>query len=413
MNTLMKKRVIIHIFLLLTLPAFFLSCSKDEDPGPDVLLPKTDGFYIFGTNTIAEAPTDVDARMARAILDVSKAPNVENIAGVYGKFLYIGADSKIQFAEVTNGAGTVFGATGGGDVTVGTDIGNVPVNDMVIHGTLAKDAAAINVSEEGLYYAFVNANTGFFTLTKVNPNIIGDATPGNWGTGSFLPMTFTSTDSTVFEVTDLTLKGESGYRYRLADGWHFYQEENAITTLSSLGVASYGESWALPENEIGFFLENAPHQQTGIYTVRLVYHADTGEWEEKKIKTGEVLIDYSAFEMGIIGNAYTGGNFNGDGTALGLHTPVKNGNVYTWTWTNADLLAEGEFIFLEDGTWGGLQIDYTGATVGGTAVANGKIKDATAAGKEFHNFYVVTAGQYDITLVIDAESNTRTVTINE
>lgn len=409
----MKQRFIMQIFLLLTLSVFFVSCDKDEDPGPDVLLPKTDGFYIFGTSTIAEAPTDDNARMARAILDVSKTPNVENLPGVYGKFLYIGADSEIQFAEVSNGTGTVFGATGGGTVTVGTDVGNVPINDMVIHGTLKKNEAAIHVADEGLYYAFVNANTGFFTLAKVKANIIGDATPGHWETGTFLPVKSSTPESTVFEITDLTLMGESGYRYRLNDGWHFYQEENAITTLSSLGVESYGESWPLPENDIGFYLDNAPHQQTGIYTVRLTYTASTGEWTEEKIKTGEVVIDYSNYEMGIIGNAYDGGNFNGDGTALGLHVPVKNGNVYTWTWNNAALLADGEFIFLEDGTWGGLQIDYTGATVNGTAVDSGKIKDATAAGKEFHNFYVATAGQYDITLVIDAAANTKTVTINE
>ena len=37
--------------------------------------------------------------------------------------------------------------------------------------------------------------------------------------------------------------------------------------------------------------------------------------------------------------------------------------------------------------------------------------DATAAGKEYHNFYVATEGKYDITLAVDGKTNTNTVTI--
>jgi hypothetical protein len=75
------------------------------------------------------------------------------------------------------------------------------------------------------------------------------------------------------------------------------------------------------------------------------------------------------------------------------------------------LIQDREFIFLEDGAWGGVQIDFPGATNGGAAITGGDIVDATTKEKEFHNYYVVEGGTYDITLAIDAAANTRTVTI--
>jgi hypothetical protein len=409
------KRLLLR-FLLLTAATslLFITSCDDDEAAPQELLPKLDGLYIYGSNTIAATSTEPAARMDRAILDHGKAPNVEDQEGVYGKFLYIGANSTIKFVHVVDEVGTVLGAQDGGTVSNGLDVGNVPIDDMVIHGTLEADADEIAVAEEGLYYAFVNINTGFFLISRVEPDMIGDATPGQWATGTDLPLKSVSKDSAVFEITGLTLHGESGYRYRLNEGWHFYQEENVLTTLSSLGVLSYGESWPLPANDIGFFLDNAPHQQNGVYTVKLKYDAATEQWSEKKTRTGNILIDYSSHNMAIIGDATADGSFNGDGTGgYQAHNPVKAGNVYTWTWNDVALIQDKEFIFLEDATWGGLQIDFAGASVGGDAVTSSKIIDATTApvNGPYHNFHVMTGGTYDITLVINAETDARTITI--
>lgn len=411
----MKKLFILQLLLLLVAtPLIFTSCDDEED-APKELLPKLDGFYIYGTNTIAASAVEPAARMSLAILDHGKAPNVEDEAGVYGKFLFIGANSKIKFAEVKAEVGTVYGAENGGTVENGLDVGNVPIDDNVIHGTLLADGPEIEVAEAGLYYAFANVNTGFFVLVHIEANMIGDATPGQWATGTALPQKSATVDSTVFELTNLTLKGESGYRYRINNGWHAYQEAEVLTTLSSLGVVSYGESWPLPTNDIGFYLENAPHQQTGIFTVKLKYIAATDEWVEKKTRTGNVLTDYSNHNMAIIGDATANGSFNGDGTGgFGAHKPTKAGNVYTWTWNDVPMLDEKQFIFLQDATWGKLQIDYLGAAVSGSAITNTKIIDATTApvNGPHHNFHVLEAGTYDVTLVINAQTDARTITIS-
>lgn len=412
----MKKLIYLLLAaLLLATPLLFTSCD-DGGEDPKELLPKLDGFYVFGTNTVAETAVEPAARMKRAILDHGKAPNVENEDGVYGKFMYIGAGAEIKFAEVTGEEGVVYGATDGGSIDNGLDVGNVPIDDNVIHGTLLEDGPAIQVASEGLYYVFANANTGLFVIMRVKANMIGDATPGQWETGTELPQKSVNKDSAVFEKTELTLKGESGYRYRFNNGWHVYQEENVTTTMSSLGVLSYADSWAAGVNDIGFFLDNAPHQQTGIFTVKLKYDAATDEWSEKKTRTGNVLVNYSEHSMAIIGDATDGGSFNGDGTGgFGADTPVKDGNIYTWTWNDVTLIQDKEFIFLQNATWGGLQIDYAGAAVSGDAITAGDIIDATAApvSGPYHNFHVINGGHYDITLVINAETDGRTITINQ
>lgn len=412
----MKKLLFPKLMLMLMAAVFFTSCGDDAaETEPEVLTPKMDGVYVFGTNTIAEDALDPNARMSLAVLDPSQGAEVESMEGVYGKFMYIGANSTIQFAEVVDEVGTTYGAAGGGTLEHASEIPNVPVNDEVIHGTLEADAAAINVNEEGLYYVFLNTNDDTFVLMRVEANMIGDATEAQWAEGTPLPQVFVSEDSAVFEATNLPLNGASGYRHRFNDGWAVYQDPN-IVTLSSLGVESYGEAWDAGVYDIGFFLDNIPHHEDGMYTVRLTYNAATNEWSETKIKTGELAVDYSAVEMGLFGNAYI--NAAGDTATwtagvdgFELHTPTVDGNVYTWSWDAVDLIQDREFIFLENGEWGGLQIDYAGAAVQGAAVDNKQVVDATTVGGEYHNFFVAEEGTYDVNLVIDAETGARTVNI--
>ena len=416
----MKPLRMLLCLIILALPVFFLSCSDDGEEEPVIPPPNLEGMYIHGTNNIAVLATDEGAKMNLALLDPNQGAKVESMDGIYGKFLYIGAGGKIQFTEVVDVNGTkvaaVYGAAGGGSVDSASVVGNVAIKDVVIHGTLVENGQEVNVAEEGLYYAYVDTNDYSFVLMKVKGQIIGDATVNMWASGTSLPQIYVSKDSSVFQATNVPLKGSSGYRYRFNDGWHVHQDPN-IVTLSSLGVPSYGEAWDTGVNNIGFHLDNIPHKQDGLYTVRLKYTAATGEWKETKIRTGDyvVPVDYSAYNMQIIGDATANGSWNGDGSGgYGGHTPSKDGNVYTWTWNDAPLLVDKEFIFLQDATWGKFQLDYSQATVNGTAISNSKIIDATTApvNGPYHNFHVMEAGSYDVTLVIDAATGTKTITIN-
>lgn len=414
----MKKLFSLSFMMLLAAlvgsSLFFSSCDGDDPVEPPPPPPKLDGLYVFGTNTVATLATDLEARMNLAQLDVKQGAKVENIDGVYGKYMYIGANSTISFMEVSAGVAKTFGAANGGTTSLGTDLGNVPINDNVIHGELLVDGPAIKVETEGLYYTYLNKNDNTFLIVPVKAQIMGDATKLQWTAGTPLPVKSVSKNESIFEATGVELYADHGYRYRINDGWHVYQSTD-IVTLSSLGVAEgWVEANAKDHNDIGFFLENAPHKETGIFTVNLKYDAGTGEWTETKTKTGNILVNYTDYQMGLFGNAYflsegVEGNWGSGTDGYGLHKPVKAGNVYTWTWDNVQLIQDREFIFLQDGTWGGLQIDYLGATNGGAAVTDGKIVDATTKGGEYHNYFVAEAGSYDVTLVINAETSARTI----
>jgi len=408
----MRKLLLTQLMMMLFASVCFMACD-DGDDEPKILLPKLDGFYVYGTNTVAAEPSEPNARMNLAQLDKGKSPNHESEDGVYGKFMYIGANSEISFAEVIDEVGTVYGSSDAA-VANGTDLG-YSVNDDVVHGSLTAKADPITITEEGLYYVFVNRTTNLFIAMPVKADMIGDATPLEWGGGTGLPVKSTSKDETIFEATNVKLLDGHGYRYRLNDGWHVYFEENVLHTMSSLGVAEgWVEANAKDHNDIGFFYENAPHKVTGMYTVTLKYTASTGIWTETKVKTGNVLIDYTNYTVGIIGSAIEGTSWNGDGTGgYGMKKPVKAGNVYTWTWSNTALIKDGQFIFLQDATWGKMLIDYPGATVSGTAVTEGKVinaKNPPISGADA-NYGVVTAGNYDIVLEIDAAAETRKVII--
>lgn len=422
-----KLSSLLSAVLLLSVPMYFYSCSKSSDNGPTVLLPKLEGYYVYGTNTVATQPTDQNARLALAVLDHTKKAAIDNLAGVYGKLMYIGANSTINFAVIdANGNGTVYGADKGGSYDSASVVPHVNEKDKVVHGTLKKNGQAINITEEGLYYTFLKANTDTMTfiVMKLRPNITGDY--NSWGNPGYALSTlkFTSVDSTVFEGTNIPMKAAFGYRYRYNNGWAVYEDDNSVVTLSSLGVADYGASWAAGWNDIGLYNDNIPQHDDGLFTVRLSYKASDNSWKETKIKTAELPIDYTNANVGLEGNAYVyapqdTGAWKADGTdGYELKTPTvsNSGKTFTWTWANVSLIEGREFIFLQDATWGhGLQLDGSNVTLTGTAIDAGDIVDATTLGEQYHNLNVVTAGAYDIILVIDQSVTpfTKTVTINE
>ena len=135
--------------------------------------------------------------------------------------------------------------------------------------------------------------------------------------------------------------------------------------------------------------------------------ADAGEAEK-------VLVDYTNCQMELVGSgvveqtgttpdtAWSWGNVllaSNDGK------PTKNADVYTWTWNNVQLSAEGWKVrVLNAAESGGVaSFDLGDGAVDKTASPN--VQESGDG-----NIYV-TAGTYNITLVIDSEASTKTVTI--
>ncbi|WP_159583300.1 hypothetical protein [Marinoscillum sp. 108] len=404
MRTIYFKRLMLLAMVLFS--SLLISCGEDDGPKePEVLLPNLDGLYVYGTSTVAAEPGGAASKINLAILDPGQGAQVESMDGVFGKFIHIGANSTISFAYVSGGEGVVYGADGGGSLDSANTVGGV-INDKVIHGTLVQDADPINVTNAGLYYVFVNINTESFTLMEVKANMIGDATELQWSAGTALALKSSDNDKTVFEGTGLALTGATGYRYRFNDGWHVYSDET-IVTLSSLGVPSYGDAWDSGINDLGFYLDNIPHKETGIFTVTLTYTASTGEWEEVKTKTGDLENDYSSLEIGWFGNAYLIDGAEPSeqwGTVHLVKTPTKDLKLYNWTWT-IELIEDRSFVLRDpDGTvW---------ITHGGAAKVGGAFDDGDIIKEEGQdNYFVVTPGIYEVTFTINSEDDGRTLTM--
>ncbi|WP_207432265.1 hypothetical protein [Sabulibacter ruber] len=398
-------------FLLLTLLSFTLFSCFEENEIPDgvPLEPKLEGMYVYGSNTIASAATDPTARMNRAVLDPGKGAKVNNMPGIYGQFMYVGANSTLQFTEAKEGVSTVYGAVGGGTRGVGTSAGHTGFTDEFIYGTLEANAPAIQVTDEGLYYVFVNSNDKTFRMVRVQGNIIGDATPGQWATSTALPMVYTSKDSTVFEAKNIPLKGAAGYRYRIGNGWEVFNDNN-IVTFTNFGVPNYGVAWDTRINNIGYYTDNIPNHDNGMFTVRLKYTAATGAWKETKIRTGDLLINYANTQVGFFGNAYylPSGAEGAWNEPYEVKLPTLNGNTYTWTWEDVRLIEGREFVILENGTWGGLMFFYNNNLARtGEAFTSGKISNPGTN----ENFLVATGGTYDITLSINGVTDAKTLNI--
>ena len=127
-----------------------------------------------------------------------------------------------------------------------------------------------------------------------------------------------------------------------------------------------------------------------------------------------VIIDYTNCQMELVGSGvaaqdgatadlvWTWGNVL---LASNGGKPVKAGDVYTWTWNNVVLTADGWKVrVLNAAESGGVaNFDLGDGSVDKTASPN-------AQASNDGNIYV-TAGTYNITLVIDAATDTKTVTV--
>lgn len=384
------------------------SCKPEPEDPTDIVVeyPGLSGLYVHGTNTIASKPESA-GKVSAASLDPARGGMVDSVSGIYGRFMYVGANSTLNVTLIENGNGKTYGITGGGASDSASTVGG-NIADLVIHGTLVVDADPVSVAKEGLYYLFVNMNDKSLVLMEVKANIIGDATALQWDAGTRLPLSSVDVNQTVFDATDIPLKGAAGYRYRFNEGWNVFNDINNLVTLNSLGVLSYADAWAADVNDLGYFLDNIPQKDPGVYTVRLTYSSLTQKWNETKIKTGELTKDYSAASFGWFGNGY----FDTDSTEGAWDTidmtalPVKNGNVFTWSW-RVKLIDNRSFVLRQAG--GGEEwVTYSIPQKSGLAFTNNLI--IQEAGQD--NFFVQTAGIYLVTFSIDATNESRSLTID-
>ena len=146
----MKKSIIAHFLLLLMVLVLIQSCNKDDDNDPIDLVPELNGLYVYGTNSVAATPLEPAAKMSRALMNPDKTGGENNVEDIYGKLMYIGANSTIQFTEVLDEASSVYGAPNGGEAVPGDSIDYTDLKDNIIYGTLVEDEDPIGIGNNSV-----------------------------------------------------------------------------------------------------------------------------------------------------------------------------------------------------------------------------------------------------------------------
>jgi len=416
-----KHRLTYVLSLTLVLVLLAITGCKQEDP---IIEPTPDpdpieqpvknvgpaGLYVFGSGTVADTAGAPEGKINLAILDPGKGLGVDSTEGIYGRFLHVGANSTLSLVFNEDTLSTSYGATDGGAKGLGTEAGGA-IDDEVTYGALVENGDPIQVAEEGLYYLYVNLNEEAFILIQVKFNIIGDATEKEWAEGTFIEVASSDKEETVFHVLGLPLKGNAGYRYRFGNGWHIFgTDTDPVVALSSMGVENYGAAYSAGRNDIGFFLENAPNVEDGLFNLTVTYDAKNDSWRESKNRTGDLPVSsqYTDMEIGLFGNAYfVAGTTEGAWDDIHFsQTPTQvNDSLFSWTWTQ-ELIQNRSFVLREDtdnGTW----ITYGGVERAGTAFT----EDLIIKEQGQDNFFVTTGGTYILTLTINAFTDARSLEI--
>lgn len=389
----MKKLI---YFIVAITAAFFTSCDPKDD-GPKIIL--EDGFYVTGTAASANVDSKFFLQAGRIESDgFASIPRI----GMYEGFVYLTAGN-LSFTEYKANpeTKTVWG------------ISNAKMK--VVNETLSVDSAKVvsgatttlTIKTAGLYHVVFDKTAAACLVAPVKEfGLIGDATPTGWDGGT--KMTQKKLDATggEWELTNIEIK-KGLFKYRYNNIWKFENFAGVIVFANAGGDGTY--------LVMG---ENGNNNIVGKYTVLLSWAPGKG-LTSKLTKTGDVaMTNWTNAELELVGSgvdptnvgakadATSGWNW---GNTLSAGKPVKVGNVYTWTWDNVKLLADGFKIRTIDAKASG--------GVGGFDVGYG-VLDKTASSTEIEdnsgNFKAKAAGTFKIVMTIDAaDGDTKKVVITK
>ena len=229
-------------------------------------------------------------------------------------------------------------------------------------------------------------------------------TTNNWGSDD-LDMGLTlDADGKYWVRKGVVLPAGEQIKFRFAHSWDV-NFGGTFAVDAEIEVKAGGDNMATTEGTFDVYLDAAGAK--AYFMTEGKTPADAGEAEV-------VIVDYSNCQLELVGSgvaeqegavAETVWNWGNALLASNEGKPVKDQDVYTWSWTD---------VTLTDGGWKARVLNN--AESGGVAafdLGDGAVnKDASSSVQASNdgNIYV-TAGNYDITVVIDAAAGTKTVTI--
>lgn len=285
-----------------------------------------------------------------------------------------------------------------------------------IRGEFEVGKAPFTVSESGLYYIAAEVNTRWMACLPIKKwNILGTSIPGGWEPSQLKllsPVFSEDKKSAVFSIDSLVIK-PGFFKFRFTNGWKITIDSISDNECWNKG-AKVNTNFGGSADSLVLGGNNIHTNDRGVFNVKLFW--ESGKYLKAsftKVKDID-LIDYSNHKMGILGDAYFYANGKksnwehnwGEGNETNL--PIKNGSVYTWTFSNIKLLNGGEFKIRQGHDWMGLAIDFQDVKKW-----SGNAKD------DFKNmdskFHVINSGEaiYDIVLQIDANSDDATIRVDK
>ncbi len=399
-NLMMKISTMLAMVALFALVFGVSSCKKSSDPVPDPVI-VLDGYYVKGAVT---AYTDFNSKAmmkpAYNEVDNNVVPRPAPLSTLLELYLPIKAGAAgFSIVQVAGSVKTTYGAAAGFGVvtTPTTDEPKLPFQRGPVSAT---STTVFTVPTDGFYHVVFDTKYNKVAIMKVVWGCIGAATPGGWSTSTNFTESAFNLTSMSYTITDMTL-GKGEWKFRYSDGWKVEIDTTDSDPTKWVKInTNFGGASATGLIPGG---ANIVNSDPGIYTISMAYTLGTG-YTATLTKTGNIPpINYSTYEMGIIGDAYT----NPDGTPgdwtqnFGTTLPTVSGTDYTWTYT-IDLIATKEFKFRQGSDWAGKSIGYTDATWAGTAAANFSNNNG--------NIKVGVAGNYTIVLKIEAATETYTIT---
>ena len=379
------------------------SCKDDEEVTPAGEELVEDGFYIQGPSS-AYASYDIKATLSSARNEVLQ----EDRATLLEIFVALKTGDGFNIMQVAGAERTSWGPSADfADHVGGT---NDEPNVTFQRGGIESTETKFTVPTDGLYHVVIDTETGKGAIVPVEWGFIGQSTPGGWSDD-------TKFDAPAFDMTTMTWSltgvemGGGEWKFRYSGGWKV-----EIDTTIDLGDGKKGVKFntnfgndAAGAAFAGALVPGGDNytDAKGIYDVSMTWTAGSGH-TAVYTKTGDLPArDYSAVEVGIVGDGATGSVWpaNGDDkTELAISTPAKVGDVYTWTYNGIELLSAGGFKLRTSGTWDDINEGYSDA-VGGP---NGDdIQDAGG------NMQAKADGTYDIVFTIDAAAETKSISFTK
>lgn len=417
----MKK---IAMFMSALALAFaFTSCDENNqgDGGLDLDNVIEDGFYVAGPATGATS-LSADYMMAAGLNEANS--EVPNRSGMYEKYIALEANKDFELLLYANGEQIRYGAAlETFDVSEKTDN---PKDIEVKRGVLVTgaDAPAMKVSESGLYHIVLDLNEAndlaFGAQIVLAPVVWGVRGAMNgWGFTAMTEPEFNQTTMT-WVIENCAVTSAGAFKFAYGAGWKLdLDDAGKVKANTNLGI----EADAAGELGDNALVPNGKDINIGraIYKITLTWTLKGGAIKNGYTatieKTGNLeAADYSACQMELVGagvaeqtgttpdTAWSWGNVL---LAANDGKPVKEGDVYTWSWNNVQLTTDGWKIrTLNAAETGGIASFDLGADK--IDAANSVAGTSTSG-----DIILAAAGNYNVTLVIDAATDSKTITIVE